>query len=258
MKPFDVHGHLYDESFDKDRDSVIKRAEKVLSGIIVVGENPKTNRKVLELCKKYPKFLFPGLAIHPDQVWKLSDVELADELKFISKQENLVCIGECGLDYKWAPDEDPEKSKKRQKEVFIKQIELAKKLNLPLNVHSRRSTGAVVEVLKENRAKKVVLHGFDATHEEANEAVRLGYKITIGTTLLWKSNQNSMYYLKNFPLSTFVLETDSPVLAPVRGARNEPSNIMLVIKEISKIKNIPKDKVIEITNKNVKELFGLG
>ncbi|MEM2873839.1 MAG: TatD family hydrolase [Candidatus Nanoarchaeia archaeon] len=258
MKPFDVHCHLYDESFNADRVKVIEKARKVLSGIVVVGEGPKTNRKVLTLCKNYSKFLFPGLAIHPDHVWKLSDKEITNELKFISEQKNLVCIGECGLDYKWAPGENSEESKERQKAVFIKQIELARKLDLPLNVHSRRATSDVVKILKENRAKKVILHGFVTTPEEARKATRLGYKITIGTTLLWKdNNRHLIYYLENFPLSTFVLETDSPVLAPIRGMRNEPSNISLVVKEIAKIKKIPEDKIIEITNKNVRELFKL-
>jgi TatD DNase family protein len=257
MKPFDVHCHLYDESFDKDRAKVIERAKKVLSGIIDVGEELISNRKILELCKKYPDFIFPGLAIHPDQVWKLTDKQIVDEMSFILDQENLVCIGECGLDYKWEEGEDPEKSKLRQRDVFILHIELAKKMELPLNVHSRRATGAVVDMLKKHGAKKVVLHGFSGTPEEMKKAVGLGYKLTIGTSLLSTDNKHSMYKLENFPLSTFLLETDSPVLGPVRGERNEPANISLVVKEIAKIKNISEKEVIEVTNKNVKELFGL-
>jgi len=257
MKPFDVHTHMYDERFESDLDQILSDAKKVLAGIIVVGEGPKSNRKVLALCKKHPKFLFPGLAIHPDQVWRLTDKQIDDEINFILKQKNLVCIGECGLDYKWAEGEEPEKSKQRQRDVFIKHIALAKKLNLPLNVHSRRSTGAVVETLKEQDARKVVLHGFSGTPEEAKEAVALGYKITIGTSLLRKDNKESLHYLGNFPLSTFILETDSPALGPIIGERNVPTNISLVVKEIAKIKKIPEEKVIEVTNKNVKELFGI-
>lgn len=256
MKPFDAHCHLYDESFDKDRDSVIAKAKKVLSGVIVVGEGPETNREVLALCKKYPKFLFPGLAIHPQKVHLMTDEEIDKEIDFIRKQKGLVCIGECGLDYLWAKKSGKyEETKKRQQETFRKFIALANKMNLPLNTHSRWAAPVVVKLLKDCKAKKVILHGFVATVQEARGAVELGYKITIGTNIFnWTQTRD---YLQNLPLDAFVLQTDAPVSGPDPKKRNEPSNISLVVKEIAKIKKIPEDKVIETTNKNVKELFGL-
>jgi len=256
MKPFDVHCHLYDESFDKDRGKVIERAKKVLSGIIEVGEEPTSNRKILELCKKYPNFIFPGLAIHPAKVHLLTDNQIDHEIEFIRKQKNLVCIGECGLDYMWAEKSgDFEKTKKRQQETFRKMIELANDMNLPVNTHSRRATSAVIDLLKKYKAKKAVLHGFSGKIEEAREAVKLGYKIAVGANIRnWTETRE---YVEEFPLSAFVLHTDSPVMEPVKGERNEPSNVTVVVKEIANIKKIPEEKVIEITNKNVKELFGI-
>jgi TatD DNase family protein len=256
MKPFDAHCHLYDERFDEDRIKVIEKAKKVLSGAVVVGEDPESNRKVLELCKKYPEFLFPGLAIHPAKVHLLTDKEIDAEISFIRKQKNLVCIGECGLDYMWAKKSgNYEETKKRQQETFKKLIDLANDMNLPVNTHSRWASPVVVKMLKESKAKKVILHGFVATVSEAKEAAKLDYKITIGTNIShWTQTKD---YLENLPMEAFVLQTDSPALGPVEGERNEPSNISLVVKEIAKIKKIPEEKVIEITNKNVKELFGL-
>ena len=256
MKPFDVHCHLYDERFDEDRAKVIEKAKKVLSGAVVVGEDPESNRKVLELCKKYPKFLFPGLAIHPAKVHLLTDKEIDAEISFISKQKNLFCIGECGLDYMWAKKSgNYEETKKRQQETFKKLIDLANEMNLPLNTHSRWASPVVVKILKESKAKKVILHGFVSTVSEAKEAAKLGYKITIGTNIShWTQTKD---YLENLPMEAFVLQTDSPALGPVEGERNVPENISLVVKEIAKIKKIPEEKVIDITNKNVKELFGL-
>lgn len=257
MKPFDVHCHLYDESFDKDRAKIIEKAEKVLSGIVDVGEDPKSNRKILALSKKYADFIFPGLAIHPQKVHLLTDKEINDEIKFIKKQKNLVCIGECGLDYMWAKKSGKyEETKKRQQETFKKFIALANEMNLPLNTHSRWAAPVVVKMLKENKAKKAILHGFVATVSEAKEAIKLGYKITIGTNIYqWTQTKD---YLQNLPLDAFVLQTDAPASGPEPNKRNEPSNISLVVKEIARIKNIPEDKIIEITNKNVKELLGLG
>jgi len=256
MKPFDVHCHLYDERFDEDRGKVVERAKKVLAGIIDVGEEPESNRKILALCKKYPDFIFPGLAIHPQKVHLLTDEEIDDEIAFIRKQKNLVCIGECGLDYMWAKKSGKyEETKKRQQETFKKMINLANNMNLPLNTHSRWATSVVVKMLKENKAKKVILHGYSAPMKEAREAVKLGYKIAVGTNI-WDWGE-TLEYLNEFPLKTFVLHSDAPVTGPVKGERNEPSNIPLVVKEIAKIKNISESEVIEITNKNVKELFGI-
>jgi len=254
MKPFDCHCHLYDEQFDADLDQVIADAQKVLSGIVVVGEDPESNRKVLALCKKHPNFLFPGLAVHPAKVHLLTEKEIDNEIKFIRKQKNLVCIGECGLDYMWAEKSgNPEETKKRQQETFRKMIALANDMGLPVNTHSRRAAPVVVKILKECGAKKAILHGFVASISEAKEAVKLGYKITLGTKIhAWTNTKD---YLNSFPLSTFVLESDAPVLGPVENERNEPKNISLVVKEIASIKKISESKVIEETNKTFREMF---
>src|SRR3989344_3438812 len=217
MKPADCHTHLYDKSFDHDLDKVIERAKKLVSKIIVVGEDAETNRKVLALCKTHKGFLLPGLAIHPDRVHLLTDEEVNKEIEFIRKQKDLVCIGECGLD-----------SLKAEKDT--------------------------IAVLKEEKAEKVLMHCFSGTIKEAEEAVLLGYKIAIGTTVFYSKQKVEL--VKAIPLEAFVWETDSPVCAPEKGARNEPANIASVVRRIAKIKNITRSEVIKITNGNVKELFG--
>ena len=254
MKPFDCHTHIYDDAFSADFEQMLARAKKVLSGIIVVGEGPESNRKVLAICQKYISFLFPGLALHPDKVHLLTDAQIDEEISFIRKQKNLVCIGECGLDYLWAQKSGSfEETKRRQQETFRKFIALADKMKLPLNIHSRRADSVVVKILKELKPKKAVLHGFSGSLAEAKEMFTRGYKIVIGTNLFFSKETKS--YVKGLPLEAFVLETDSPVQAPVRGQRNEPANVALVVKEIARLKRITEDDVVVTTNKNTKEVF---
>ena len=270
MKPADCHTHLYDRSFELDLGEIIERAKKLVSKIIVVGEDAETNRKILTICKKYSSFLFPGLAIHPDRVHSLTDAEIDAEINFIRKQKDLICIGECGLD--WLKAErfalanpsfkmlepknfDFREAKQKQIGVFRKVIRLANEMGLALNVHSRRAEKDTIAVLKEEKAEKVLMHGFSGTIKEAEEAVLLGYKIAIGTTIFYSKQKVEL--VKATPLEDFVLETDSPVCAPKKGARNEPANVALVVKEIARIKNVSEKEIIETTNKNVKELFGI-
>ena len=270
MKPIDCHTHLYDKSFEHDIDKVLERAGRLVSKIIVVGEDAESNRKVLALCKRYSSFLFPGLAIHPDRVHKLANEEIDKEIEFIRKQKGLACIGECGLD--WLKAEqfalaspsfkllepkgfDIMEARKKQIEVFRKFIKLANEIGIPLNVHSRRAVRDTIRVLKEEKAKKVLMHGFDGTVKEAEEAVQLGYKLAIGTGVFY--SRQKVELAKALPINCFVLETDSPVCAPKRGERNEPANIASVVRKIASIKNITRSEVINITNKNAKELFSI-
>ena len=256
MKPFDCHTHLYDDAFSKDFDEVLQRAKKVLSGIIVVGEGPESNRRVLALCKAHKGFLFPGLAIQPDQVHLLTDAQIDKEIEFIRGQKNLVCIGECGLDYLWAEKSGkPEETKQRQQETFEKLIKLADEMGLPLNIHSRRATKPVVETLEKLKPKRAILHGWSGTIDETKRAVKLGYKIAIATNIFYSPEK--LEYIKHLPLLDLVLETDSPVLAAVKGERNEPANITLVVKEIAKIKNMPEKEVISATNNNIKDYLNI-
>ncbi len=256
MLPFDCHTHIYDDAFSADVEQMLARAKKALSGIIVVGEGPASNRKVLELCKRHPKFLSPGLAIHPDKVHTLTDTQIDEEINFIRKQKNLVCIGECGLDYLWAQRSGAfEETKRRQQETFRKFIALAGKMKLPLNIHSRRADSVVVKILKELQPKKAVLHGFSGTLAEAKEMITLGYKIVIGTNLFFSKETKS--YVEGLPLEAFVLETDSPVQAPERGQRNEPANVSLVVREIARLKRVSEKDVVVVTNENVNALFNI-
>jgi len=260
MKPFDAHCHLYDKKFDADRDEVIEKAKKVLSGIVVVGEKPESNRQILKLKEDYGKFWLMGFGIHPEFAHEFSNSEIEAELKWIKKNKP-DCIGEVGLDYMWIKQVLPKQigikkadaAWSKQQKVFETFIQFADELGLPLNIHSRWATSQVVEFLEKLRPEKAILHAFSGNLAEAKRASKLGYKISIGNTVAYSEQKRDL--AKHLPLSDLLIETDSPVLAPVKGERNEPSNLTLVVKEIAKIKNVKEAKVIEETNKNFKELF---
>ena len=256
MKAFDVHCHIYDSSFDKDRDKVIRNAKKVLLGVLNAGETPEANRKVLELSTKHPNFCYASYGVQPQDLHNYSDEELAAEVKWIKKQKP-IAISEIGLDYAVIKrDKLDAFAKMRQAEWFEQFLQLADSLKIPAVIHSRWATDPVVKILEDLRPKKAVLHAFAGTLEEAKRAVNLGYKLSIGNTVAYAEQKQDL--VKELPVEAFLLETDSPVLGPDPKKRNEPANISLTIKEIAKIKKISEEKVIEITNKNVKDLFGLG
>lgn len=249
MKPFDVHVHF--EAFKpKEREKVIADAKKVLSGAIVPGTHPKANRIILKLAKKHKGFIWPALSVHPIYLPKMTDKQVEQELKFISKQR-IVAIGEAGLDYFWLKvvvKENIKKEKERQIKFFRKQIELADKMNIPIIIHSRWSTARVCKILKEMRPKKALLHGFSGTLEQAKEMVGLGYIVS--------NNSKVRSFFKDLPMHKILLETDAPYKR-VGGRKALPKDIMLAIKELAKLKNISEEKVIKQINKNVEKYFGI-
>jgi len=255
MKAFDAHCHLYDESFDKDRDKVISDAKKVLWGILVVGEDPKSNRKIAELEKQYKGFWYSGYGIHPEFADKIEEDILEEELKWIKCQKP-ICIGEIGLDkFLIKTGRQKPEAWNAQIKLFQTLLSLAKELDLPVNVHSRWASKEVLELLFEEKVEKVLLHAFPGTLTEAQKAMARGYYISIGTSIFYsKQKQDLARHLK---MENIILETDSPVLAPVRGQRNVPANIALVAEELARIKGVPKEKVIDRTNQNAKELFSI-
>lgn len=249
LKPFDCHCHL-DEI--EDRDNIIKECKEKLSGLINCGTNKETNKFTLNIIKKY-SFIYGAIGIHPIYFDQLSDEQFNDEIFFIEQNLNkkIVAIGETGLDFSVIKNKPNFKIlKEKQEKYFINHINLAKQYDLPLIIHSRWAASKVLEILIREKAKNVVLHCFNASLQDVKKAIDNGYFISIATNILY--NENIKKYIEKFDIDNFVLETDSPYLfKPI----NTPLNIWLVVKEISKIKNISEIDIIKITNKNIKKIF---
>jgi len=244
----DTHCHIFKEYYE-NIETIVNNIDDF---IIVSGTNDIDNMEVLELCSKYPN-VYGTLGIHPTELSKLTE----DSFKIIEDNINnpkIVGIGEIGLDYYWQKD-----NKELQKEVFIKQLELARKYNKAVVVHTRDSVADVYDILRDYSDLKIDIHCFSSSLEMANNFIKLGCKLGIGGVLTFKNNTKLKEVVKNISLDHIMLETDSPYLTPEpnRGKKNEPYNVYYIAKCISEIKDIDLEKVLEITSKNAISQFDL-
>lgn len=240
---FDTHSHLFSEYYSQEE---IKNIVTSFDGIIIVsGTDDKSNHEILNL--NYDNVYFT-LGIHPDSV-------LDCDLDFI--QNNLsnkrVCgVGEIGLDYHYGKE-----NVLKQKELFIKQLNLAREYNLVAVIHSRDAMGDTIDILKDYPDVKKILHCYSGSIESANELIKYNTYFGIGGVVTFKNSTNLVNVVKSLPLERIVIETDSPYLSPYRGSKNSPSNIPIIINKIAEIKGISYDEVLSVTTKTACHLFGV-
>ena len=248
----DSHAHYDDEAFEEDRDNLLQSMQSNgIEKIINVGANIKGSRASIALSERYP-FIYAAVGVHPSDTEELNEEKMA-WLKEVSKKEKVVAIGEIGLDYYW-----PEPDREIQKKWFIRQMELAQEVNLPVIIHSRDAAQDTVEILKQFPANGVI-HCYSYTKESAKEFLKMGYYFGIGGVLTFKNAKKLKEAVMEIPMDRILLETDSPYLAPEpnRGKRNSSLNIPYVVKELAQLKGITEEEVINITTENTKRLFHL-
>ena len=250
----DTHAHYDDEQFNEDREELLKDLPELgVEAVINVGASLRGCKASLEFAKKYPYF-YASVGVHPDACGELNEETFA-ELEKWCQQEKVVAIGEIGLDYHW--DVEP---REVQKKWFIRQIELARKLNLPINVHSRDAAEDTFNVIKEHaQGLKGIIHCFSGSKELALEYVKLGFHIGVGGVVTFKNGKKMKQVVEALPLEWIVLETDCPYLAPVpfRAKRNDSSKLSYVVEELAAIKQVPVEEVIRITNENGRRLYNI-
>jgi len=245
----DTHAHLCDALFDPDRTEVLERAEAVgVTAVIAVGEDLADARRNLDLAARHP-LLRPAAGLYPTQL----DLAAAEAMvSFIrGVREKLVAIGEVGLDY-WVVQDESERE--LQREIFSRFIDLALELDLPLNVHSRSAGRHAVGLLLARGAEKVQLHAFDGKASAALPAVEAGYFLSIPPSVV--RSQQKQNLVRRLPLSSLLVETDSPVLGPTPDGRNEPANLTFAVNAIAEIKKVSKEEVLEAVSRNALRLFG--
>lgn len=252
---FDVHAHYDDERFDEDRDILLSSMlENNVGHIINIGYNLKSSEDSIKLAEKYP-FVYAAVGFHPSDAHLMTNEDF-DSIRKMAQHEKVVAIGEIGLDYYYGSE-----TEEIQRKIFREQIELAKEVNLPFQVHNRDSTRDCVEILKSSNMgeRRGMMHCFSESRETAKKILDLGMKISIGGVLTFKNNVKTVEVVKYVPVEELMIETDSPYLAPVpyRGKRNSSLYIHAVAEKIAELKGMDVEEVIEITERNAKSFYDI-
>ncbi|MBA4134008.1 MAG: hydrolase TatD [Flavobacterium sp.] len=252
----DTHTHLYSEEFETDRTEIIQRAISAgVSRFFVPSIDSTYTSKMYALEAQFPQNIFLMMGLHPCYVKPESyEAELAHVETELSKRK-FQAIGEIGIDLYW-----DKTTLVIQQEAFRRQIQLAKKYQLGINIHCRDAFDEVFEVLESEKSDGLfgIFHCFTGGFQQAQRAINLNMKLGIGGVATFKNGKIDQF-LKEIDLQYIVLETDSPYLAPVpyRGKRNESSYTVLVAEKLAQIYELPVVEIARITTENSKAVFGI-
>ena len=252
---FDTHAHYDDDAFDEDRDVLLSgMREQNVEYIVNVGASMASSERSIKLAEKYP-FVYAAVGVHPDEVGEL-DEEKFEKLREWTTHEKVKAVGEIGLDYYWDKE-----GHDLQKHWFMRQMELASEVKLPMIVHSREAAKDTLDMVIAAKPLNLsgIIHCYSYSVEQAREYLNMGYYIGIGGVVTFKNAKKLKEVAEYTPLSQIVLETDCPYLAPTpfRGKRNDSSKIAYVAEELAAIKQIPVEEVIRITNENGRRLYNI-
>jgi TatD DNase family protein len=262
MKLIDIHAHLESKRFESDLDEVIERAKKAGIKVIVnSGVNRETNRQTLEMAKKY-NIVKASFGIYPidgimseigdageeGMLRHVEKLDVDEELKWIEEnKDKCVAIGEVGLDYKVAPGTED-----LQKAVFSKVIALAKKLDKPVVIHSRKAEEDAIDMLEEAGMKEVVMHSFNGKKSLIRRVVENGWYFSVPPVITRLDHFKML--VEMVPIGQLLTETDAPYLSPIAGERNESANVAVTVRVIAEIKGISEEEVAEKIWENAKGL----
>jgi len=251
MKLVDTHCHIYGKQYEEDIDLVLKKAEENLEFIVNIGYDIDSSKISVEMADKY-SFVYATVGFHPTDIKGYSE-ESEKELLDLAKNPKVLAIGEIGLDYHWMKDE-----KEKQKEIFRKQMDLARKIKKPVVIHTRDAMEDTINILNEYKDVGGILHCYPGTYESA-KLLMDRYYFGINGVVTFKNNKTTKEAVSKIPLERLVIETDAPYLTPepYRGKRNEPHYVQYVAEEIARIKGLEVEEVIRITTENAKKAYGL-
>ena len=248
----DTHSHI-DMIEDIDIETIIKSAqENGVKKIIIPSADESSFEPVLEICEKYEN-IFCMLGVFPQEAQKWNDKTADNIINLAKNNKKVVGIGEIGLDYYWDTS-----FIELQKEIFIKQIEIANELKLPFAVHDREAHKDTFDLItKYNKGSDVLLHCFSGSVEFARECVKEGFYLALGGVVTFKNAKKMKEVAIDIPLDKLMLETDAPYLTPVphRGKTNEPKYIPLIAKEIASLREIDVEEVAKQTTQNAEKVF---
>lgn len=249
----DTHTHIDLENFEDHLEEVLSTAKEYnVQKVVIPGVEPSGFDRIFALCNQYSE-IFGAVGVHPEEVEKYSS-DTDDLIKDFLKKPKIVAVGEIGLDYYW------DKSKiNEQKEIFERQILIAKEFNKPVLVHDREAHQDSFDILKKTKAAETgaVMHCFSGSPEFAAECVKEGFYIALGGVVTFKNSIKAKEVAKTVPLNRLLLETDAPYMTPVpfRGKENQPAYVKFVAQEIANLRNISFEEVAQVTTENAQRIL---
>ncbi|WP_409199409.1 TatD family hydrolase [Methanobrevibacter sp. DSM 116169] len=250
----DTHCHVDFDAFNEDREEVIKRAKDNLDAIINSGTSLDGNKNVLELSKKYEGFLYPSFGYHPVTSQDKSADDLINAQKhLIENIENIVAIGEVGMDYFYTKDKS---LRAKQNEIFTSFVKIADEYEVPLLIHARDCEKKAYNIVKEyDGIPNVIFHCYSGSLKTACKILDEDYFISFSTMICYSTHHQQL--ASEIPLENILTETDSPYLAMTRDERNEPANVIKAGEKISEIQGINFSEVDKVTTSNAKKVFNI-
>ena len=255
----DTHAHLNFKDYRDDLDQVLKRAVKEgIKKIICVSSNLADSEKAIKIAQKYPGIVFATVGLHPHQTDSENKQSPEKQIKILAdlaKQPEVIAIGECGLDYALAPPGEKDRSKEEQSFLFQEQIKIAKKLKLPILIHSREAFSDTLQIIKQYKGSKGVFHCYSAGKKGIEKVNQLGFFFGVAGNLTYDLGLQNVF--TQIPLEKILLETDCPFLSPHphRGLRNEPKNVKIMAQCLARIKGVSFTDIAEKTTQNAENLF---
>lgn len=251
IKVTDTHAHYDDEAFDADRYELLDRLlSESVNKIVTVGCAFDRWEAALELAERYEN-VYAALGVHPEDIYDMPS-DYLERLRELSKHPKVAAVGEIGLDYHY-----DEYDREKQIEAFRSQLTLAEELSMPVIIHSRDATSDTLEILRELRPKKAVMHCFSGSAETTRQLLSLGLYISFTGLLTFKNAKKAAEACAEVPLDRLMLETDCPYMAPVpfRGERCDSSMVHMTAAKAAEIKGLDTDELIRICNENADKFF---
>lgn len=268
MQIFDSHAHYNDEKFELDREETLQKIlDAGVKNLICAGYSVESSRQAIKIANEH-RYIYATAGISPNDIPTFenenTDVkefffeevlnEQLKEIKKLAKNEKVVAIGEIGLDYYWNKE-----NKQNQKSAFIKQIEIANELELPIVIHTREAISDTIDILKNQITvvNKGIFHCCPLNLDLIREGLKLGFYISFAGPITFKNSKNATEAISLVPLDRILVETDSPYLAPEpkRGTRNDSSNLIYTLQKIADVKQMSMEEVAKITYENTKNIL---
>ena len=250
---FDTHAHYDDAAFDPDRDALLRKLPaRGVSLVVNPGCDVKSSAAALALSARRP-WLYAAVGIHPEELAGMGEGDLG-RIETLAVSDRCVAIGEIGLDYYW-----DQSRKEEQKALFIAQLELALRLDLPVIIHDREAHGDCFDIVSRYPALRGVFHCYSGSADMAAELLKRGWYLGFDGPVTYKNARKALEVLTLCPMDRILIETDSPYLSPVprRGKRNDSGNLSYIAEKIAEVKGSSVEEVAKATLENGRRLFAI-